>query len=85
MIVFKQADLRRFVNVGPNTNPETFTFARNWWYCQDAPGKSRPSLPANETDGVYGKDPKLDAAGMATKQSPILGVAGAQAWEEAEK
>ena len=85
VIVFKQADLRRFVNVGPNTNPETFTFARNWWYCQDAPGKSRPSLPANETDGVYGKDPKLDAAGMATKQSPILGVAGAQAWEEAEK
>jgi hypothetical protein len=33
---------------------------------------------------VYGKDPRLDAAGAVTKQSPVLGVAGAEAWEEGE-
>lgn len=85
VVVFKQADLRRFVNVGPNTKPGTFTFTRNWWHCEDAPGKSRPSLPTMEKDGVYGKDPKLDAAGQVTKQSPVLGVAGAQAWDEDEE
>ena len=82
VIVFKQADLRRFINVGANTTPKSFTFARNWWYCEDAPGKSKPSLPTAEKDGVYGKDPKLNAAGKVTKQSPVLGVAGAQAWKE---
>jgi hypothetical protein len=85
VIVFKQKDLRRFVNVGPNTQPQTFTFARNWWYCEDAPGKSKPSLPTKETDGVYGKDPKLEANGMVTKRSPVLEVAGAQAWEDEDQ
>lgn len=67
----------------PNSSPKSFTFARNWWYCEDAPGKSKPSLlPTAEKDGVYGKDPKLNAKGAVTKQSPVLGVAGAQAWDE---
>lgn len=53
-------------NIGPGTAPETFTFARNFWYCQDDPAKSRPVLPAREIGGVYGQDPRLrdpDAAG----------------------
>jgi len=45
------------VNIGPNTAPETFRFARNVWYCLDAPAKSRPSLPTPEVGGVYGQDP----------------------------
>jgi formylglycine-generating enzyme len=45
------------VNIGPGTAPETFTFARNWWYCLDAPARSRPKLPVEEADGVYGKNP----------------------------
>jgi hypothetical protein len=51
----------RGVNIGPNTAPETFRFARNVWYCQDAPSRSRPRLPAPETGGVYDVDPKLRA------------------------
>jgi len=47
------------VNVGPNTAPETFTFAKNWWFCEDAPNRSKPALPAAETDGEYGADPKF--------------------------
>ena len=33
------------VNVGAGTASETFTFARNWWYCLDQPTRSRPQLP----------------------------------------
>lgn len=45
------------VNVGPKTAPETFRFARNVWYCEDRPERSRPTLPTKEIDGVVGKDP----------------------------
>ncbi len=45
------------VNIGPATASETFTFARNWWFCLDDPARSRPKLPVEETGGVYGKDP----------------------------
>lgn len=45
------------VNIGGGTAPETFKFARNFWYCADAPGRSKPSLPTLEEAGVYGVDP----------------------------
>ncbi len=45
------------VNIGPHTAPETFTFARNFWYCLDNPARSRPTLPTPETTGVYGHAP----------------------------
>ena len=45
------------VNVGPGTAPQTFRFARNWWYCLDEPARSRPRLPVEETGGVYGRAP----------------------------
>ena len=44
-------------NIGPNTAPQTFEFARNWWYCLDDPARSQPSLPTPETAGVYGQSP----------------------------
>jgi hypothetical protein len=47
------------VNVSAHTAPETFTFARNWWYCVDNPARSRPSLPVPEVEGNYGKAPLL--------------------------
>lgn len=59
------------VNVGAGTAPETFTFARNWWYCSDRPQRSQPKLPTAETDGVYGRDP-VEAKGIA----------GDDAWRE---
>jgi len=60
VIVWQAGDLHRFVNVGPDTKPETFVFEGNWWYCADRPGASRPRLPGGETDGVYGRDPGLE-------------------------
>jgi hypothetical protein len=43
------------VNIGAGTAPETFKFARNWWYCADNPERSRPRLPTAEVDGTYGR------------------------------
>ncbi|HET6410013.1 MAG TPA: right-handed parallel beta-helix repeat-containing protein [Chthoniobacteraceae bacterium] len=47
------------VNIGAGTAPETFKFARNWWYCIDRPDRSEPKLPTPEKDGVYGKNPDV--------------------------
>jgi hypothetical protein len=47
------------VNVGAGTDPASFLFARNWWYCADDPPRSRPRLPVAESDGVYGEDPRF--------------------------
>ncbi|HEV7403312.1 MAG TPA: right-handed parallel beta-helix repeat-containing protein [Chthoniobacteraceae bacterium] len=57
LIVFKSNWYEGGINVGPKTAPETFTFARNLWYCVDAPAKSTPVLPTKERDGVIGWDP----------------------------
>jgi len=54
------------VNVGPETVPSSFSFARNRWLnlANPTPAGSTPSLPTAETDGVYGGDPMapIDAA-----------------------
>lgn len=57
LIAFDSRAWAEAVNIGPATAPETFRFARNAWYCLDAPARSRPRLPAPETDGLYGVDP----------------------------
>lgn len=49
------------VNIGSGTAPETFRFARNFWFCEDDPARSRPSLPSAETQGIYGRDPLLES------------------------
>lgn len=47
------------VNIGPNTAPQTFRFARNVWFCEDRPERSAPRLPSAEVGGIVGKDPLL--------------------------
>lgn len=59
------------VNIGAGTAPDTFTFARNWWYCEDKPDRSHPKLPTKEIAGVYGRDP-----------AQAKGVSGADAFLE---
>ena len=57
IIAFRADDLSTTVNIGPNTAPETFRFARNFWYAIDDPARSSPDLPTPEVDGVTGQDP----------------------------
>lgn len=45
-----------FVNVGPNTAPETFRFRRNAWYSDDG---RRPQLPTDEIEAVHGRGQPL--------------------------
>lgn len=59
------------VNIGGGTAPETFKFARNWWFCADRPDRSKPRLPTAELDGTYGKQPLfLDATSGDLRQQP---------------
>ncbi len=59
LIAFRSDEMAVPVNVGSGTSVETFTLARNAWYCLDRPDRSRPRLPVNEVDGVYGVDPSF--------------------------
>jgi hypothetical protein len=60
-LVVYDSRIRSFVNVGPGTRPETFTFRHNAWFRTD--GSRKPMLPTNETGGVYQVDPRLAGAG----------------------
>lgn len=83
LVVFRSSWASGGVNVGPETQPQTFRFARNWWYCADAPDRSRPPLPTAEDRGRYGRDPQLtiapDGTATVTKGSPA-GEVGAHAF-----
>lgn len=57
-ITFNREDVRTEINIGPGTLPLSFDFQGNHWYAEDAPGRSKPKLPVNETDAIYGKDPR---------------------------
>ena len=57
-IVFRRGDLRSDVNIGTDTEPQTFVFEGNRWFAEDKPKASRPSLPTAEKDGQYGQDPR---------------------------
>lgn len=50
-------DFNRAVNIGDGVEAETFRFARNRWLnlADPTPDGSRPELPAEESDGVYGE------------------------------
>ena len=82
LVVFRRSEVQVAANVGPNTAPETFVFAANLWFCEDAPGASRPDLPAKEADGVYGVDPRLtpSGGGRPRPQAPRAAGCGAEAW-----
>ena len=59
LVVFQAGQVRSVVNVGGNTEPASFRFRENAWFCEDDPGRSRAQLPTAEEGGVYGVDPKV--------------------------
>ncbi|NKB66373.1 MAG: hypothetical protein GKR89_04885 [Candidatus Latescibacteria bacterium] len=63
IVAFSRDKIGAIVNIGPDTAPETFHFARNVWYALDDPDRSAPSLPTPEENGHPGIDPDfIDAA-----------------------
>lgn len=78
LVYFDRGELSTTINVGDQTDPESFVFRNNLWYAHDRPSQSRPTdLPADESDGIYGEDPGLadPAAGdfSITSASPANG------------
>jgi hypothetical protein len=65
VVVFRKADLSTYVNVGPNTAPETFTFSHDLWHCLDDAGFTGPSLPVVEAGGTYQEDPLFAAPALS--------------------
>jgi hypothetical protein len=82
LVYFNRNDLSTDVNVGPNTDAGSFTFANNLWYAWDNPSQSQPNLPAAESGGLYGDDPDLDDAYRIGTLSPAAGAGTptAHAW-----
>jgi hypothetical protein len=61
------------VNVGANTQANSFVFQNNVWYAHDTPAQSTPTdLPAAESGGVYAQDP-----GLVAPNHSILGTSPA--------
>lgn len=72
------------VNIGPNTQPKTFSFSRNFWFCQDDPSRSKPTLPTEELSGVYGINPRLNSDYSLHSSSPAAPF-GAHAYRRSVK
>lgn len=83
IVTFRSDEVSTAVNVGVKTAPETFRFARNWWYCLDHPDRSRPELPTPELDGHAGIDPQfVDAERGDMRLRPGSPTAIAGAWAQ---
>jgi hypothetical protein len=76
VVVFRRSGLRADVNIGDATAPETFGFERNWWFAEDEPQKSRPTLPGKVNGDVHGQDPELDADTRLPRNAPALRLLG---------
>ena len=70
LIVFQRRQVQIVANIGTGTDPGSFTFRENFWFCEDRPTASRPELPAKEEGGVYGLDPKLTLLGSGAPSAP---------------
>lgn len=57
-ITFRRSQVQTELNIGPDTKPETFRIQKNRWFAEDKPQASKPKLPVEEKDGVYGVDPR---------------------------
>lgn len=78
LVWFDRSQGSMFVNIGPNTAPASFEFGNNLWYAHDDPARSQPGLPAPETAGVVGRDPRfVDPAAPDHRLLPDSPAAGA--------
>jgi len=83
LVVYRANEMRVAINVGPDTAPETFSIARNYWFCEDEPARARPVLPTEEREPTGGADPQFRDVARGdfelAVESPAAGF-GASAW-----
>jgi hypothetical protein len=71
IVYFDSGELSTTVNVGGNTQAQTFQFENNLWYAHDAPGQSAPSdVPVTEVASVVGSDPAFVNVGAGDYSIP---------------
>lgn len=80
LVYFERGDLSTYVNIGPNTDSDSFSFANNLWYAWDNPGQSEPTLPVPEVNGIYGVDPNFDSERHISGSSPAAGAGTVTSW-----
>jgi len=79
-VVFESSWASGGFNVGDGTEPNTFAFSKNQWFCSDDPRRSKPTTPVSEVGGIYGVDPEvsIDAEGRlrfaSTSPLRVLGL-----------
>ena len=64
LVVWRWRELRSAADVRDATEPRTFRFGSNWWYCEDRPSHSRPDLPVPDHNATIGRDPGLAVNGL---------------------
>lgn len=57
-IVFRRSQVQVEINIGAHTAPRLSALKTIVGFAQDRPDRSRPKLPAEESGGVYGQDPR---------------------------
>ncbi len=80
LIYFDRSSISTYVNIGPDTASETFTFANNLWYAHDSPAQSEPTLPVTEVNGIYGLDPSFGTDYRVFIGSPAAAAGAASEW-----
>ena len=81
-LVIYDSRINVFVNVGPRTAPQTFTFRNNAWHHVN--GGRKPVLPAPELNGIYNVKVSVDTQsreqGLVRIQDSKLGDIGAHSY-----
>lgn len=62
LIYYDGSQISVHCNIGANTDPASFQFANNLWFDHHQPDRSRPNLPASESNAIYALDPKFKNA-----------------------
>jgi hypothetical protein len=57
IVYYDQSQIRTHVNIGDNTDADSFQFSHNLWYAHDNPAQSAPILPVADQDSIQGQDP----------------------------
>jgi hypothetical protein len=86
VVVWKSGDIHRFVNVGKDTNIDSFDFDDNYWYCIDKPAQSKPRLPI-KASYMAGTNPLVTTHNgrvLLSRDTPIPFTTGEGRWPTPE-